>query len=357
MGLSLGSIGQLAGAGIGFAVGGPAGASLGATLGGAAGGLLSGSSGSSVGGYYGNAAGQQYGAAQGAQFRPVGITTRFGSSQFGLDKQGNLTSAGYTLSPELKAIQDYAMTQTAAGMGDTSRLLSLGRGYLGQSPEQVRQDYLNQQYALLAPSTEAQLGGIRSNLQRTGRGGLAIGQGGVLGPANPELQAYYNALAQRDLQLAAGAEQEARSRIGFGQGLLSSAYAPISSGLQLASNVESLGQTPFALSSELAGRSSTAGYRAGTLFAEAAKTGLAGQVAAADIDAARNRAITNDLMGIVNSPQGQKAAGQVGSWFNNLIGGSGPTPADFGYNQFAPDFGGFDLGGNTPGLWATESYD
>ena len=357
MGLSLGSIGQLAGAGIGFAVGGPSGAALGASLGGAAGGLLGGSS-SSVGGYYGNAAGQQQAAGQMAQFRPVGITTRLGSSQFGFDKKGNLTSAGYTLSPELKALQDYALTQTQEGMGDTSRLLSLGRGYLAQSPEQARQDYLNQQYSLLAPSTESQLSGIRSNLQRTGRGGLAVGQGGPLAAANPELQAYYNALAQRDLQLTANAEQEARSRIGFGQGLLSSAYAPISAGLNLTSNIEALGQTPFALSSELAGRSSTAGYRAGTLFADAAKTGLAGQVAAADIEAARNRSITNDLMGVARSPEAQRIGGQVGSWFNNLIGGSsGPTPANFGYNQYNPDFGGFDLGGNTPGLWATESYD
>jgi hypothetical protein len=324
----------------------------------ALGGLSSRGSPGAVGGYYTNAAGQQVAAGQGAQFRPVGITTRLGSSQFGFDPSGNITSAGYTLSPELKALQDYSLAQTGAATGDTSRLLSLGRGYLAQSPEQVRQDYLNQQYSLLAPSTESQLSGIRSNLQRTGRGGLAVGQGGPLAAANPELQAYYNALAQRDLQLTANAEQEARSRIGFGQGLLSSAYAPISAGLNLTSNIEALGQTPFALSSELAGRSSTAGYRAGTLFADAAKTGLAGQVAAADIEAARNRSITNDLMSVARSPQAQQIGGQVGSWFNNLIGGSsGPTPADFGYNQYNPDFGGFDLGGNTPGLWATESYD
>jgi hypothetical protein len=351
------AVGTLAGAALGSVVPG-VGTALGASLGGAAGGLFGGGGGGSVGGYYGGAAGQQAAAAQMAQFRPVGISNRFGKSQFGFDKQGNLTSAGYTLSPELKELQDYILSQTAAGTGDTSRLLSLGRGYLAQSPEQARQDYLNQQYALLAPSTQSQLSGIRSNLQRTGRGGLAVGQGGPLAAANPELQAYYNALAQRDLQLTANAEQEARSRIGFGQGLLSSAYAPISAGLNLASNVESLGQTPFALSSELAGRSSTAGYRAGTLFADAAKTGLAGQVAQADIEAARNRSITNNLMSALNSPQGQSASSQVGSWFNNLIGGSsGPTPADFGYNQYNPDFGGFDLGGNIPGLWATESYD
>jgi hypothetical protein len=357
MGLSLGSIGQLAGAAIGFGVGGPEGAKLGAQLGGAAGSLLGGSP--NVSGAYNTAAGQSAQAAQMAQFRPVGITTRFGSSQFGIDSQGNLTSAGYALSPELRAIQDYAMTQTAAGMGDTSRLLSLGRGYLAQSPEEARQQYLAQQYGLLAPTRESQLNQIRSNLLRTGRGGLAVGAGGQLAASNPELQAYYNALAQQDLQLAAGAEQEARNRIGFGQGLLSSAYAPISAGLGLSSNIEALGQTPFALSSELAGRSSTAGYRAGTLFDQAARYGLAGQVAQQDINAARERAVTNQLTSLAQNPQ-------ISSWFNNIIGGgSTPTPATFGYNPYQPDFGGFDISnlpsgataGAGTGLWSDLSFD
>jgi hypothetical protein len=44
-------------------------------------------------------------AAEEARFRPIGVTTRFGSSQFGFDPSGRLSSAGYTVSPELQAYQ------------------------------------------------------------------------------------------------------------------------------------------------------------------------------------------------------------------------------------------------------------
>ena len=49
-------------------------------------------------------------AVGGAQFRPIGTTTRFGTSQFQVDPTtGQLTSAGYQLTPELKAMQDRVM--------------------------------------------------------------------------------------------------------------------------------------------------------------------------------------------------------------------------------------------------------
>ena len=44
-------------------------------------------------------------AADAAKFRPVGITTRYGSSNFQTDANGNLIGAGYMASPELQAIQ------------------------------------------------------------------------------------------------------------------------------------------------------------------------------------------------------------------------------------------------------------
>ena len=65
-------------------------------------------------------------AANAAKFRPVGVTTRFGASQFGFSPEGYLTSAGYNVSPELRGIQDYLMGQ-AGSTADTQRLLSLGR--------------------------------------------------------------------------------------------------------------------------------------------------------------------------------------------------------------------------------------
>ena len=55
-------------------------------------------------------AGQQ--AFEASRFRPVGITTRFGSSQFEVDPTtGALTSAGYTAAPEVAALQDRLFSQ------------------------------------------------------------------------------------------------------------------------------------------------------------------------------------------------------------------------------------------------------
>jgi hypothetical protein len=45
-------------------------------------------------------------AADAAKFRPVGVTTRFGASQFEMSPEGYLQSAGYTVSPELQQYQD-----------------------------------------------------------------------------------------------------------------------------------------------------------------------------------------------------------------------------------------------------------
>jgi hypothetical protein len=266
-------------------------------------------------------------AADAARFRPVGMTTRFGSSNFGFDSEGNLTSAGYTLSPELKALQDYVMAQTGAGVKDTEGLLGLGRSYLSKSPEQAAADYIAQQRTLLAPSTESQLAGIRSNLQRTGRGGLSVGQGGALSAANPELQAYYNSLAQRDLQLGAAADQEARNRITFGQGLLSSAYSPIQTGLGISSSIEALGQTPLSLGAELGGRSATAGQ---TQAAALLRGGLESAKSLQGSAALPGMARAQGMAGLLNSPSlsyqnvsQSPYAKQAGNWFNNLIS---PTP-------------------------------
>lgn len=59
----------------------------------------------------------------------------------------------------------------------------------------------------------------------------------------------------------------------------------------------------------------------------------------------------------------QTGLNTLGSGISNLLGlgGSsttGPSIYDFGYNQFRPDFGGFDLNStDTPGLWSDLSFD
>jgi hypothetical protein len=72
-------------------------------------------------------------ATTGSQFRPVGVTTRFGTSQFNINPAtGQLVSAGYTASPEITSAQN--------------QLMNLGSSYLAQTPEQVAQQYLSKQY-------------------------------------------------------------------------------------------------------------------------------------------------------------------------------------------------------------------
>ena len=184
----------------------------------------------------------------GAQFRPIGTTTRFGTSNFQVDPAtGQLVSAGYTAAPEITSAQN--------------RLLGLGASYLAQSPEEVAQQYMSKQYDLLDPSRQRQLANIRNQQFQTGRGGLSVGSTGLrpsgaqgLMGSNPELEAYYNALAQQDAQLAAQAQQAGQQQVTFGTGLFGQA-----------GQLENMAQQPFALSQGLAGQSSAAGARAGEI--------------------------------------------------------------------------------------------
>ena len=227
-------------------------------------------------------------AAEEARFRPVGVSTRFGSSQFTMGPDGRLQSAGYTLSPELKAYQDQLSRMTGAGLsqaeaaqaqyqpltGAASNLFNLGQQYLAQSPEEVAQKYMTSQLDLLAPQRERQYAQLQNQLFNTGRAGLAVGAtgerpggGAGLSAANPELEAYYNAIAQQDAGLAAQAQEAGQRQLGFGTtlfgtgaGLLGQyqqgqvgALAPYEAYLGGMSNLESLGQQALSLGAGLGG--------------------------------------------------------------------------------------------------------
>jgi hypothetical protein len=227
-------------------------------------------------------------SSQMAQFRPVGLTTGFGSSRFNVNDLGQVTEAGYTLTPELQAIRDRLLT--GAGQYDptqvqnllvpqlstgVSSLFNLGQGYLAENPQEAAQRFVQQQQALLAPSREAQLSDVRSRLFARGRGGLGVQTGTGGAPTSPELQAYFNALAQQDLELAARGQQAGMEQARFGAGLLTGAtelgrqipaiqsqsFLPLETQLGLARTVESLGQQPFLLSQDLARAQSGAGLQ------------------------------------------------------------------------------------------------
>ena len=179
-------------------------------------------------------------AAEEARFRPVGVTTRFGGSQFQYDPSGRVSGASYNVSPELQAYQDrfrgmaggalsqaeMAGQQYAPLTGAASNLYGLGQQYLAQSPEQVAQQYMARQQDLLAPSRERQMAQLQNQLFQTGRGGLSVGATGMrpsggagLGATTPEMEAYYNAWAQQDLQLANQAQTAGQEQLKFGAGL------------------------------------------------------------------------------------------------------------------------------------------
>ena len=122
-----------------------------------------------VGSYYGakraadaarDAAVRQQQAAEWARaagkFTPVGMTTRFGTSTFDTDEYGRVTSAGYQASPELQALQSQVSGLYGGSLGQAERaaalqpqyeqaaqgLFGLGQGYLAQTPEEARQQYM-----------------------------------------------------------------------------------------------------------------------------------------------------------------------------------------------------------------------
>lgn len=378
MGL-LGSIGSIAGS----YFGGPVGGAIGGTLGGMLEG--GGSSGSNVTGAYDTASAAQLQAARNAQFRPVGITTTFGQSNFQIDPAtGQLKSAGYTLAPQLQnlqtsllggygtALQNAQNVDTTALSQGAGSLYSLGQGYLGESPEAIRQRYISQQNALLAPENEQVLAGVRNKLFSTGRTGLATGgtAAGNMAQTNPELAAYYNSLAKQQAQLAANADLAAQNQATFGAGLLSkasglqslgyglqtAAYDPLKTQLGLGTQIEALGQQPLGLGSELGGKASSAAGAAGNLAATAAQTGLAGQIAQQGLNATANNTAMNKITGLLGGQGGVNTpgyAGQLGSWFNNLIGGNSAVSnqvSQLGGNVYNP-FSGYYTGSDGWGYY------
>lgn len=230
-------------------------------------------------------------AFESSRFRPVGVTTAFGTSNFTVDPTtGALTGAGYQLTPEMQAIQGGLLSQaggmgmdlTGQGLQGAQSLFNLGQQYLAESPQQAAQNYMAQQQALLAPSREQGLANVRQGLFNTGRGGLSIAQGGNLQATNPEMAAFANAQAMQDLQLAAQAQQAGMDQTKFGAGLFglgsqaaTAGYSPLQTALTGAASLDKLGQQALTMGTGL-------GETASGINARAAQLRLNPQVSAAE---------------------------------------------------------------------------
>jgi hypothetical protein len=121
---------------------------------------------------------------------------------------------------------------------------------------------------------------------------------------NPELEAYYNALAQQDAQLAASAQQAGQQQVTYGAGLFNQA-----------GNLESLAQQPFTLGTGLGTAISTAGANAGRL-------GLTGVGAAADYGTSKT-ATTNPYATILGGLTSPTSA--LGTGLANWLTSTSPT--------------------------------
>ena len=221
-------------------------------------------------------------AAEAQKFRPVGVTTRFGSSNFQMSPEGYVTGAGYDVSPEVAAMRDRLLSQAGgAGMqtGEQAQaaqqqLFGLGQQYLAQSPQEAAQQWMQSQQALLQPGRQQAQAGLTQNLFNTGRGGVAVSQGGAMGAANPEQQALLNAQMTQDMQLAAQAQEQGRAQTTFGAGLFgtglnlaTAGYNPAKTQFGLAQDLESAGQNALTLGTNLGGLQTQAGTNvANTLF-------------------------------------------------------------------------------------------
>jgi len=315
-------------------------------------------------------------AAAASAFRPIGMTTRFGTSQFTREVDPRtgmpyVSAAGYTAAPELSALQNRLFGQfnpllteaenISAQYGalgpSAARLMSLGEQYLAQTPEQAEQDYLTRTRALLAPQRETDLANVRNRVFQTGRSGLGVG-GTTTGrlAANPELAALYNSQAQQDLQLAANAIQAGRERQTFGAGLLGTgagllgtqvqgqvgALSPLQSVLGLTGNIENMAQMPLNLGLQI-GTASLPGQTAGAQiynqgFTNAAQTQAQGAMQAAQL----NSAFLNNLIGSAAGAYGMSqmggaralgsSAGGLGSlnWTSPLSGAMSSMGSSFG---------------------------
>jgi hypothetical protein len=234
-------------------------------------------------------------AADAAKFKPVGVTTGFGSSKFGYDANGNLTSAGYELTPEMKAQRD-ALIGTSSGllgqfqgsqaatapMADAAqRAMTLGQGYLNTDPKAQAAQYYADQMKLLEPGRADALAQLQAQMQAQGRGGFAIGGGvGGMGAANPQLQALYNAQLQQSNQLAANATQGGMDYAKFGAGLVgtggdllssmygtqSASFNPYATALKGAQTVEGLGQNAMDMGLQTGSAVTAANAKAGGLL-------------------------------------------------------------------------------------------
>ena len=283
-----------------------------------------------------NAANQ---AAQAAQFRPVGITTRFGKSGYNYDPTtGQLIGAGYQVAPDVAAAREGLMGMAGTALGQAQQiqayqpnvnaqaagLFNLGAQYVAQSPQDAAQQYMTQQQQLLAPGREQQLAQLTNQEQQRGRLGLATGATSAgytagapgLAATNPTIAAAMNARAQQDAQLAANAQTFGNQQVQFGQGLMTGGLNLAGQGFNLQNQAltpyTNYAQNAFNLENQAA-NALTQGNALGSSITAGATNAANIQNQAAQQAAALQLQRNNAIVGGLTDPISQLIGGLTGS--------------------------------------------
>jgi len=81
-------------------------------------------------------------SSQMAQFRPIGLRTGFGTSNFRVNELGQVEEAGYTLDPQLEALRNRFITgATGAPRAITSQVPQVPEGYSLTPPSDITRAY------------------------------------------------------------------------------------------------------------------------------------------------------------------------------------------------------------------------
>jgi hypothetical protein len=303
------------------------------------------------------AAAQREAARLGAQvsaFRPVGMTTRFGTGTFDITDVGGVprvTGANYSVAPELQAIQNQIMGLTGGAVTTAQeaqmaaqplgmaaqRLFNLGGQYLSESPEAARQRAFDMLQDVRRPEQMREEERLASSVFGRGRAGLNVGSMG-----QPELFALGRAREEQRARDVLAAEQAAQQQIQFGSGLFglgaqrfgeqyalpTQALGPLQSYLGTVGTIEQLGQQPFQLGLQVGGAAQSGANVGSQLLQSGLSSAAATQQRAGD-------AASQQLTSFMNQALGAAVGGFTGGFGGFGGGGMGPTTGQI-YGRMGP---------------------
>ena len=303
-----------------------------------------------------------------AQFRPIGMTTRFGTSQFVTDPiTGRLTSAGYTLTPEAKNAQDRlvklaesglqqaegAQTKFAPLQTGAQSLFDLGQGFL-DAKNDPSLDAIAKQYLSLSQESKdlTKLGGGYLTLSPESKLLTSLGSKYISQSPEAVAQNYLNqqmALLQpgRELELANlqnKLQQQGRGGLSVAQGGTLGATTPELQALynaramqeaQLAANAQQAGQRDVQFGAGLVGTGQQLGIQGqqfgANLIGTGQQLGIQGQQFGMDT-LARQQALEQQRLGFGSGLLTQ-GAGLLGQYYGGQQAAYAPYTTALGQVQ------------------------